>query len=61
MTSGPMGYRGILGVWSGVGFGPLEVGKNLDRPVSERMEPNIYICGTEITLTIVLHDSQKSI
>lgn len=43
VTSGPMGYRGILGAWSSVGLGPLEVGKNLDRPVSERMEPNIYM------------------
>lgn len=43
VTSGPMGYRGILGAWSSVGLGPLEVGKNLDCPVSERMEPNIYI------------------
>lgn len=43
VTLGPMGYRGILGAWSSVGLGPLEVGKNLDRPVSERMEPNIYI------------------
>ena len=41
MISGPVGYRGVLGAWSSVGFAPLEVGKNPDRPVRERMEPNI--------------------